>query len=96
MAFDYRIELKETKRVVCIICGETAEMRVSKRGAPYVYCGHCMTRTFLNSYTGVAGYFLTSELLLPVVGPHREILCKRVDEVVENLPGKKAKISKKK
>lgn len=75
---------RKIKRVLCILCGQLADLKYSTKKKPFIYCAHCMTRIFFNSERGEAGYFLTSELLLPVVEQHAKILEDRIDELVES------------
>lgn len=54
----------------CIFCAMPAELKIDRRGAPYLYCQHCGIRCFFNAPTGVIGLRLLHDHVLRT-GPVR-------------------------
>jgi len=75
--YEEDLEAKKVTPVLCICCGSMAEWKYSKHHRPYVVCGACNLRIFLNGDRAIEGYKLTTELLAPVVDAHGEELNKR-------------------
>lgn len=93
--YEPEIEAKSVTPVLCICCGNTAEWKYSKHHRPYVVCGACQMRIFLNGDRSIEGYKLTAELLGPVVEAHGEELNTRyLKRLVEREKERKRRLAK--
>lgn len=49
---------------VCISCGVPAAWRFDKKCRPFHYCGHCGTRVFIYTATGLTGFELLHQMVV--------------------------------
>lgn len=56
---------------VCISCGVPAGWRYDKKGRPFHYCGHCGTRIFIYTVTGLIGFEMMHQAVVRN-GPARQ------------------------
>jgi hypothetical protein len=66
---------------VCPSCGVPASWRYDKKGRPFHYCGHCGTRVFIYTITGLVGFEMLHQFVVRN-GPirHRNLINRTVGQ----------------